>query len=68
MPRSSSTQLQKVIDEQSELIDQVASLVSDMLDPILTREELVEKLQELDDLLPEVEEEEEEEEEEGDDA
>src|SRR5262249_30767889 len=60
MARTGAIQLQKTIDEQRELIDQISSLVSDALYPVLSREEVIEKLQEISDLLPEEEEEEEE--------
>lgn len=37
--------------ELQETLDQVASIVEDMLDPTLTRKEVVEKAQELDSLI-----------------
>lgn len=44
-------ELQDEIDELQETIDQIGDLVSDALDPALSREEVIAKLQDIDDLL-----------------
>ncbi|HEV2380871.1 MAG TPA: hypothetical protein VG206_13910 [Terriglobia bacterium] len=56
----SSKQLQATIDEQADTLDQVNTLVDEALDPELSREELVAKVKEIQELLPETEEAEEE--------
>ena len=38
-------------DELQETIDDIGDIVTDALDPALTREEVVQKLQDIDDLL-----------------
>jgi hypothetical protein len=59
---SSKTDLQATIDEQQDLIDQIGDIIDESLDPILTREEIIEKLQQIDDLLEGEDEEDEDEE------
>lgn len=61
-------ELQQQVNEYEELHDQVAGKVDELLDPVFTREQIVEGLQEIDQLLTAGEEEEEEDEEDEDDG
>ena len=63
------TSKKELQDENAQLqsvLDDVASRVSDMLDPSLTREDIVKQLQELDDLLTDSDDEDEDEDDEDD--
>ncbi len=53
---NSRAQLQTELDEATETLDQISSLVEEALDAELSREEVIGKLKEISDLVPSEEE------------
>jgi hypothetical protein len=64
MAQPTLKELQAEIDDLQATLDQVGDIVDDALDPAMSREEVIEKLQEIDGILGEDEEDEEEDEDE----